>query len=794
MSDSPPLGGSTKSPHPGTLTIAPHPPAAVLPPVRRGRRLVTSGWVPGTAVAALAVTVLHHYGTSLTDLATFFGYLTVCVLVPGTLLVRALTCRALTARTLVEDAALGLTFGYAVEILTYIAARAAGAPLLVLVWPAATYTAFLVVPSLRRHWRGAGRRGQAPAWWPWFLSLMMTYMLGTSALMFFRSAAVTWPAAGTAHLDNAYNLSLLTEIKHHFPPHVPQVAGEPLYYHWFMYAHYAASSWITGIEPLILLFRLGTLPMYAAFLVLVAMVARRIIGSWAGAALSVALMVFAAMPSLYVNANGLLIWTGIHVVPWSTPTTTFGALLFAALLLPLARILARPGAGAGAWTMLVVLLLVVMGGKAIYIPLLLAGLTVFVAVEVVRRRRPPRRALAVMAVCLVFLAFAQIVLYGRVRQGVALDPMSIARSSWAMLTGGDVSRAPLPAIAGITVLYLVGWAFMWCGVAGLVADRRLALRVPAVLALGMAVPGFALSLLLGSPISFNQVYFLVAVMPYLAMLSVLGYLTLARRQRVTPAFAIAAAGAGVAVAYLIRFVCGVRVPLRPGEPEYLLYLPYLALAAIAAAAVPAFALIRRRPRPWALLIAAAVGVGPIAAWATRTELTVFHGLDRGMYTHIRTEPDAVPRGLLAAARWLRDHSRPDDLVATNDQCRWGHENPCDSREFWTAALSERRMLIAGWGYTPTALDRSKTNAGFEGVPFWDQERLRANNVVFTAPSADAVAVLRDRYGVRWLLSDERHVPPGARIADFAALRFRSGDCAVYQVPAAGGPSPRPATG
>ncbi|MFB9681837.1 hypothetical protein, partial [Streptosporangium vulgare] len=42
--------------------------------------------------------------------------------------------------------------------------------------------------------------------------------------------------------------------------------------------------------------------------------------------------------------------------------------------------------------------------------------------------------------------------------------------------------------------------------------------------------------------------------------------------------------------------------------------------------------------------------------------------------------------------------------------------------------------------------------------------------------------LRERYGVRWLFVDERRTGRTSRIGDFAELRFRSGDCAVYRIP------------
>ncbi len=91
---------------------------------------------------------------------------------------------------------------------------------------------------------------------------------------FFRHTPLTWPGMASVNVDLPYHLALVGELRHHVPPATPMVAGEPLLYHWFVYAHFAAASWITGVEPLVLLFRLGMLPVLAALVVLLGMVAR----------------------------------------------------------------------------------------------------------------------------------------------------------------------------------------------------------------------------------------------------------------------------------------------------------------------------------------------------------------------------------------------------------------------------------------------------------------------------------------------------------------------------------------
>jgi hypothetical protein len=142
----------------------------------------------------------------------------------------------------------------------------------------------------------------------------------------------------------------------------------------------------------------------------------------------------------------------------------------------------------------------------------------------------------------------------------------------------------------------------------------------------------------------------------------------------------------------------------------------------------------------------------------------------------------VTGGTLEAGRWLRDHSHPDDLVATNVHCLAGAATECLNLHFSVAAFTERRVLVEGWGFTAKAHDRAgKLGVPAGDVPFWKPELLAANDAAFTATSAATLGDLRTRYGVTWLFVDETRSPVSPRLADFAVFRFRSGGCAVYEL-------------
>ncbi|GII62477.1 hypothetical protein Skr01_25620 [Sphaerisporangium krabiense] len=782
------------------LDTAPADPAA--PPEGEGAaRGPRRGWPAALCGLAVAVAVAAWFGTPARDMASFGAYLALAVALPGTLVVRALYRGR---RTAAEEVALGLAAGYALEVLAYLPARAFGAPRLVLAWPVATYLAFLLVPGLRRFWR-SGARVRAPRWASWTLAASFAGLVVWSGVPFFRNNALSWPAMGAGDYDESFHLALVAELRHHMPPRLPMVPGEPLLYHWFTYAHVAASSWVTGVEPAVLVLRLTVLPMLAAFLVLIAMTARRVAGSWRITAPVLAGTVFVGTPNLYLSSTMVFGWGGVQATAWRSPTQTFGALLFAALAVLVLDALNRravrwagpqsppiPGpAGpqaspirgpAGHWALTALLVVAVMGAKAVYLPLLLAGLVAVIAIEAALRRRPLWPGLLAAAMTLACLAYAQLVLFGNARQGILLAPLFAMRQRWQEL-GGQSGAGPLWPL-GAGALLALCLAFAWCGVAGLLADRRLFARRPVVFLLAMAAAGHAATLLFYQP-GYSQFFFLFAVYPYLVIVTVYGARVLLRRARVPIRATAGAVAVAVLAVCLVAVAWHVTVPLPPGRPAVTVFLPYLTvLAGLALAAVALAATLGRR-RAAALLAAAATGVGLLACgyglllWLPAK--VAAKGLGKVGHA-VTAESDAVPEGALAAARWLRDHSAPGDLVATNSHCHWGRRDPCDAGQFWAAALTERRVLVEGWRYTTPVNDRWRPGQDYRYLPFWDPGLLRRNDAAINTADAAALGALRDRHHVRWLLVDRRLTGPGSPLDALVAPRFRSGEYAVYRLP------------
>ncbi|MBN6053682.1 hypothetical protein JYK22_17205 [Nonomuraea sp. RK-328] len=722
--------------------------------------------------------MLLRFGVAPKDMAFFGAYIALGVALPGLLLIRALYGQV---RTLAEEVALGLALGYAVEVLAYVVARAAGVPLLVLAWPVAVYAAFVAVPRLRRHWR-AGARPPVPGWWSWSLAAIVCYLVAWSAHTYFGFGALSWPDLAGYPDDAPFHLALIGELKQHVPPMTPMVAGEPLFYHWFVYAHYAAASWITGVEPMVLLFRLGMLPVLAAFVVLVAMLGRQLTDSWKGALAATGATVLLGAPRLFLGSLGAFTYGGVHDAAWGSPTFTFGALLFLPVVALLADLLRHRRLDFAAWGVFVLLVVVVMGAKATYLPMLAAGLLAVIAARTAWTRRPPWPALVALAITALCLVFAQVVLFGGQRQGMIVAPLAYMGTIWRDLTGMPVETAPpLLSALGVAAIYLTAWAVTCAPALGLLTRRGLLLRPDVLLVLGVGASGVGAVLVLDHP-GRSQLFFLWGAYPYLAVAAVTGLVVLLRRARPSRRATACAVAAGLVCAYALPVLCGVRAPLPAGRDDVALYLPYAVLAALVAlAAVSVLALPRRRRRGWALLLVALAAVGLPAAHHARVLSFLYGGGGGGQAAAAPASPAPPPEGALEAARWLRDHSDMDDLVATNVHCRWGFENPCDTRQFWVSAMTERRVLVEGWAFTPTNADLWRPGQRVHHQPFWDRARYDANEAVFRAPSEEAVRSLRERYGVRWLVADGSRGDLSAALAAYARPVFSSGDFTVYQI-------------
>ena len=782
------------------VTVEQPTPAA---PASAPPRRVPPAWTPPAALGVLILTGLAWYGVPVWTTAVFAGYVALGIILPGTLLWRAVRGRP---GWFVEDVAAGLAVGYSCEVMAYIGARAIGLPLLTAAWPVVTIAVFLLVPGLRRHWRGTGQAGEkTPFWFSAILSGSALVLFYWSAVRFFRTHDLAEPGMLSPDIDSPFHLALLGEARHHMPLASPWLPEQPVLYHWFVYAEMASTSWITGIEPQVLLLRLSPLPMVFGFLLLMAVLGRRLTGQWWAGAAAAVTTYFVLTPTPYQwRLDGWFSTFGTNVYEdgsslraqmWTSPTQTFGAILFAGLALVLVDVLTVPGRRR--WGLVVLLTAAVTGGKATFLPMLLAGLLLVIAVRLLTRRRVHPAALIAAGIAFVALLFAQFVLFGGAAQGLAVDPLHFARISGAPYTAafalpgsGQVGRLAL-----VTLITFACWACIWPGLIGLVrlaGRRRPGLDVPAdpvVLMAGIGLSGIGALLVFGLE-GGAEGWFMVSGRPYLSLAAVAGLAL------ITPAgvpvrrmllWVYGAILTGAAILVVVHELGPERTPRPaavggPAQTAFHLVWPYLAVFAplgVAAYVVHRSSFPAKGTVYAAMLAGVCLVTTPLHLYATTRDAR--HTGWRGVQQY---EP-FIPRGTAEAGRWLRDHSDPRDLVATNAHCLIAGDTPkdgCDNRHFAFSAYSERRFLVEGWGFTARTHEVAAA-AGVNAVwaPYWNAQLLADNDAAFSAPSAQTIGKLRDQYRVRWLFVDEVRNAPAPALGDVARLRHRAGDIAVYEI-------------
>ncbi|WP_326556496.1 hypothetical protein [Micromonospora sp. NBC_01796] len=749
-------------------------------PTRRSTRALDQlrRYAPAVAVFVVLAAILLDAGTPAVDIARYTGYALLGVVLPGTLVYRALRARP---HTLVEDLAVGAAVGLILELAAWAVLTGLGLEHWLRYWPVAVLLPFLAVPRLRRCWRVRGYT-PVPTGWAWSVAAVVVGFTAYLAESFLYRNPILPVGEGQAqYIDLPFQLSIAGAATHQMPPDVPQVAGEPLHYHWFGFAHMAAASLVSGVDLPTVFFRLAVPALCLLAVVLVAVVGWRITGRPYAGAVAAALM-FTIGEFGYENGIRQLFGTQATFIVWGSPSMTYSWVLLLPLIAVLAdrigpaRGVAVPPLGRGAWVLAALLLVASTGAKASSVPVVVAALALTALVTLVVRRRLAWPVLVAGALALAAQGFATAILFAFESHGVTVDPFSGLRPFV-----GTVDRpAGTTALLWVAVLlaFLVNLQLRLAGIVALIRYRRFRLEPVQVFLLGGALAGPAIYLLVGHPGSSNQ-YFIRAGFAFGVIASAWGYAELLERARLSTRSRILL-GVGAAGFALVLTLIQLDHPAEVyAAPTWDVLRPLFWWAAALGGLAVLGALLwpvlagqwpRLRGRGAAILL-----TGVLVAGAPGLVLDAAAGRqypNGGAYAVV-----PMPQSRVDAARWVYEHSDPDDIVATNVHCRAMVNGYCDARSFWLSAYTERAVLVEGWSFAP----RMVGLPGGPYAPFWDQERLQANDEAFTAPTPEGLATLRDRYGVRWLVADRSVEQESPDLSTLATIRFDNGNLAVYEL-------------
>lgn len=700
-------------------------------------------WAPAAAAYGFVVGVLLVTGTPLLDVGRYTAYAALAVLLPGTLVYRALRRQP---HTLVEDLAFGAAVGLVLELAAWFVFVRAGLEDWLWVWPAFVVVTFALVRPLRRHWWVRGYTA-VPRGWAWSVTAVIagfTLYLWDS---FLRRNPILPASEGQAqYLDLPFQMSIAGAATHQAPPELPQVAGEPLHYHWFGFAHMGAASLVSGVDLPTVFLRLAVPALCALAIVLVAVVGWRISGR-AGAGIGAAVLMFTIGEFGYENGIRQLFGTQTTFIVWGSPSMTYSWVL----LLPLIAVLVdvvRSRSERGTWVLAALFLAASTGAKASSVPVVAGALGLTGLALLITRRRIVWPIAAALGLTIVAQVFATAVLFAFESHGVTIKPLS----------GLEPYVGPAWSWPLVIVAFLLNMQLRLAGIFAL--GRRLLTDPEKVFLLSGAVIGPVIYLVVAHPGSSNQ-YFVRAGFAFGVILSAWGWAEVVGRWR----WSLLAFAAGLGVLLTV-----IQLTWRAGfspTPAYDPLLPLLTWALTLTVVAMLVSAVWRSPAflLTGVLVAGAPGLVMDAAAAHRYP-------NGGAYA-----VTLLPASRVATARWVYEHSDPDDVLATNVHCaQLTLHVGCDARSFWLSAYAQRAVLVEGWTFAPRMVGLP---LGPE-APFWDPALLALNDVAFYEPTGERLDALRAK-GVRWLVADSAVRPVSPLLAGLATVRYQNGSLTVYEL-------------
>ncbi|SDZ40294.1 hypothetical protein SAMN05444365_11362 [Micromonospora pattaloongensis] len=732
-------------------------------------------WLPLVAGLSYVAAVLLAADTAPLDLLRYAGYVAFALLLPGTLVYRALRRRP---HTLVEDLAMGAAVGLVLELPAWALFSVLDLRGWLWLWPLAVVGVFAVVPRLRRHWVVRGYT-PAPLGWSWSVAGVVAFFTTYLGYTFLERNPILPTSHDTRqYLDLAYQLSLAGEAKHQFPIHVPQVAAEPLHYHWFGYAHMAATSLIGHIDLPVVALRLAVPALCAAAIVLTAVLGWRVSGRPYVGAIAAALF-FVIGETNFTHPVTMPFGTQASFVIWHGMSMIYSWVLLIALVAALADVVDRrperpvPSIGPGAFVLAALLMFASSGAKASSVPVVAVALAITAVALLIAQRRIPWAVVVAGVLAGAAQLFATAVLYHFKTYGVQLGPFWSFERFWAQPPAGWAR--PVLVVA-VVAAFVINMQLRAAGAVALLTARRWRLEPVQWFLLAGAVAGPGLYLLLEQSSDGNQ-YFTRAGFTFTVVVSAWGYALAVERARLGRRGRWLLGGFAAALGGLLVLTQLRHAPAATYENSLAPLLPLLRWALLLGVAGLVGALIWAVARP---ALPALRGRGPVVV-LTALLVVGAPGLVMDMYKSAQSPNGGayatvpLPASRVEAARWTREHSAPSDVVATNVHCLAVYEGGwCDPRSFWLSAYAERRVLVEGWAFAPRV-------AALGLVPFWDQELLGRNDAAFTAPTEAGLRELRERHGVRWLVVDRSVGVESPELPRLARLGFDNGRMAVYEL-------------
>jgi hypothetical protein len=754
--------------------------------VRRAPWLSQPVALSGALLGVVTLGLWVGFDVRLSEVLRYVGYEAVFTFVPGLLAYRALFGPRGGA---LAQVSVGWPLGYVLEAAVFIATAALDLRDLFAFYPVVAIGALGALAWRRRgRVETEGKVERLPPVSVWLVALACAAGIVYVSFGYFAQAPRPDESGPVAYFgDFMYHLAIAAEAKHHWPLEQPGVAGQSLRYHVLAHLHMAGASQVTGVELSTILLRLFPIPLIVLMALQLVHLSRRVGRvAWVGP-LAVGLLFCAGELDLDPARQAPFLGNLIRGL-FLSPSFLFAFVFFIpAVALIWDRLEDREGGSRAWWIVVFLLLTAANGAKGAVLPLVIGGLGLFLAWEWVLDRRVSRAGLDAVAVSVAAFAASYAAFYsGGGDTGMVVHPFASYNATlFREMIGSTVDDSSLRWVVPMvvsTVLFLLPLA----GIGWLFGEWRLRVGPGRAFVLSMLFVGFAAFLLLRHP-GGAQVYFLLYAYVTALPLSAEGLVVFLGR------WSIDRRRPGLRLGVAVAAVLGVAVvaSVAPSQGSWITRSPYLPAYAAVAAVIGAAALLAAgrtrmgRPalgRALALAVVLAVAATALDAptdWVRKPALRVLRG--QGVYRAHLTPTDAEPQranvldpGLYAGLRWIRGHTRADDVLAVNNHFRDPGRFPLF---YYYSALAERRVFLESWLYTPEsfALGYADVSAG-KLLPF--PQRLRLNDAAFRSPNPQTLGSLR-RHGVSYLVVDKVNAGPRDPLAGRLRPLYANRSIAVY---------------
>jgi len=740
---------------------------------------------PAALVIAMAVASWLISGVGLFDIVRFLGFEIGFIALPGAAALWAVRRRR---SGFLVTIALGWPLGQTLEILAFAGSAAAGVRSLFILYPIAVLVVSAVLIWRARHSLPADQNEKhislASMWaGAAALSLGIIYL----ALMYLPQVPLPSSTKSVAYnVDFVFFIGLIGQALNHWPLTSPGLAGVPLPYEWFIFLHMAAISQVTHIDIPTIALRLNYVPtMVVLGCQLLAL--GRSIGrdAWVGVLAIVGVFLLGPL-DLTTNSGGAPFVESFSYHLWASWTISFGLMFFLALVYLINERLQTPtwrtGSDLRSWVVIAVLMVGASGAKATILPVVLAGIALYMIVALIARRGSPGKAFITLTLCIVVFVFTFLIVYGSGVPGTSIDPfVSLAGTLPVVAAKGITSSVVRHLI--LPFAYAAGVAGVLLPLAGalyMLRRRHRGKIARYALCICLFAAGLAISNLVHQ-ISFSEQYFLdtgfvagcivAAAGLRLAWLDVGVAMPISRRASV---IALAASIALLLVALVLTSVTMVH--------EDAIVVRYVVLAAMCIGIVLGWQLVVRARLRSASGVPALALIPLLAASALTSPILVAPAAKR-LLTGLpitTTVPDpqevwGLTPGLLTALDWMRQRTPVDAVVAVSNH--WINPAKTDGRNYYYSAFSERQVFVEAYDPIRFGIAIGSVSPAERNFVY----RQELNNQVFDDANTQALSVLTRQYSVRLLFIDRIHGKVDPEVVRLGHVVFANQDAIILAV-------------